>query len=198
MAYNQGVADSNKRRVKHGGAVNSRQNGAESTYHIWRGIKQRCLNPDSKAYHRYGGRGITMNEEWANSYVVFRDYVGEKPNGMTLDRIDNSKGYEPDNVKWASRKEQANNRVTNVVITYNGLTMTLKQWAEHLGWKYGLIASRWKNGLKGDDLFSPPKNSRGNKYTYKGKTMTLTEWAKESQVPYTTLKWRVNNNKDLL
>ena len=124
-------------------------------YALWRAIKQRCNNPNSQHYHRYGGRGVTMCSEWADSFTAFRNALGDPPEGKTLERIDNDKGYEPNNVRWATRKEQANNRATNVVLTWEGKTMTLKQWAEHLGWKYGLIASRWKRGLRGADLFAP-------------------------------------------
>lgn len=155
--YSEGVAASNRRRTKHGGAINARFGGQSKLYALWRAIKQRCTNPNSQHYHRYGGRGVTMCREWTDSFVAFRDAVGDQPAGMTLERIDNERGYEPNNVRWATRKEQANNRATNVVLTWEGKTMTLKQWAEHLGWKYGLIASRWKRGLRGADLFAPRK-----------------------------------------
>lgn len=192
------VAETNRKRVKHGGAVAAREGKSKRTYQLWRAIKDRCFNPNSQHYHRYGGRGITMCDRWRNSYADFSADIGEQPEGMTLDRIDNDGHYEPSNVRWVSRKEQANNRATNVVLTHNGLTMTLMQWAEHLGWKYGLIASRWKNGLRGDELFAPPKHKRDNPITYKGKTMTLTEWSKATGVPYATLVWRHKNGKPLL
>ena len=99
-----------------------------------------------------------MCADWVDDFGAFYACVGDPPEKhMTLDRIDNDKGYEPNNVRWATRKEQANNRTTNVVLTHDGLTMTLKQWATHLGWKYGLIASRWKKGLRGEELFAPRK-----------------------------------------
>lgn len=157
MAYNQSVADANRRRTKHGGAANARQGGQQKVYALWRAVKQRCFNPNSQHYHRYGGRGITMCAEWAESFVAFRDAIGPQPAGMTLERINNDLGYEPNNVRWATRREQANNRATNVVLTWEGKTMTLRQWADHMGWKYGLIASRWKKGLRGADLFAPRK-----------------------------------------
>lgn len=196
--YNQGVADANRKRIKHGAAVDARQGKTDRTYKVWIGIKQRCFNPNTKHYARYGGRGITMYKAWADDYAAFVADVGEQPYGATLDRIDNNGNYEPNNVRWATRKEQANNRDTNVFVTHNGETKTLMQWAEHLGWKYGLIASRWKKGVRGDALFAPPEYQRGATYTYKGRTMTLPEWVKETGVPYATLKWRIKNGKDLL
>jgi hypothetical protein len=196
--YNQGVADSNRKRVLHGATVDARQGKATRTYKIWVGIKQRCFNPNTEHYERYGGRGITMHKTWADDYAAFLADVGEPPKGMTLERIDNSGNYEPNNVRWATRKEQANNRDTNVFITYRGETKTLMQWAEHLGWKYGLIASRWKKGVRGDALFAAPEYKRGALHEYKGRIMTLPEWVKETGVPYATLKWRIKHGKDLL
>ena len=196
--YNEGVAASNRRRTKHGATVDARIGKTDPVFKLWTAIKQRCLNPEHNAYHRYGGRGITIAAEWVNDFTVFKDAVGSKPKGATLDRIDNSKGYEPNNVRWASRKTQANNRDTNVVLTWEGKTMTLIQWAEHLGWKYGLLASRWKRGLRDAELFAPPQYERGKLVTFNGETMTLPEWSKKLDVPYATLSWRMKHNRPLL
>ena len=155
--YKQGVADSNRRRSEHYGAVGKREGKQDPLYALWGAIKQRCFNPNHKAYHRYGGRGVTMCDEWRNSFPAFRGYASRGyATGLCLDRIDTDGNYEPNNVRWSSRKGQANNRATNVVLTHDGLTMTLKQWSEHRGEKYGLLASRWKKGLRGDELFAPP------------------------------------------
>lgn len=188
--YNQGVADANRRRTKHGGSAGKREGAQSRLYTLWCGIKQRCLNPDHKHYHRYGGRGVTVCQEWADSFEVFREAVGEPPAGMTLDRIDNDKGYEPSNVRWTTRKEQANNRSTNVVLTWEGKTMTLKQWAEHLEWPYGRIASRWKKGKRGEELFRIGTHERNSPISHKGRLQTLVKWSEETGVPYETLWWR--------
>lgn len=197
--YNEGVAESNRRRTKHGATVGRAAGGrSHDIYGLWCGIKQRCTNPNTQHYHRYGGKGVTMYEGWVNNYAAFYAYIGDRPKGMTLDRIDNSKGYEPNNVRWATRKEQANNRDTNVMLTHEGKTQTLKQWAIELGWKYGLLASRWKKGLRGEELFAQPKYVRGKVYTFNGETKTLTQWVKDTGVPYATLCWRIKHGKDLL
>lgn len=158
--YNQGVADANRKRATHGATVGARQGKGNRIYKLWIAMKDRCFNPESKHYHRYGGRGITICSEWAEDYAKFAADIGERPKGMTLDRIDNDKGYEVTNVRWATRVEQANNRVTNVFITHEGLTMTLADWSRHKGWKYGLLGSRWKKGKRGDELFAPPEYIR--------------------------------------
>jgi hypothetical protein len=78
--------------------------------HIWKGMKQRCLNPRSKDYRHYGGRGISICPRWIESIKNFLEDMGPPPDGMSLDRIDNDKGYWPENCKWANASEQGKNR----------------------------------------------------------------------------------------
>ena len=189
--YNQGVADSNRRRARHG-------EWETKTHQMWRSIKYRCTNPSAQHYDRYGGRGITMHPAWVGSYEQFRDDVGHPPSDKyTLDRIDNNKGYEPTNVRWATRKEQANNRETNVVVEWEGVSRTLAEWADHMKVKYGLLGSRWKKGLRGADLFAPPQYTRGATIEFNGESKTLPEWVKATGVNYQTLRWRHQNGKPL-
>src|SRR5882762_3274341 len=120
-------------------------NGSK-TYSAWLSMKTRCYNTKQADYPRYGGRGITVSDEWKNNYSQFLADMGERPEGMTLERIDNSKGYSKDNCKWATRKEQARNLRSNVLITYQTESLTLAEWAERLGCHPGTLQWRVSNG----------------------------------------------------
>ena len=91
-------------RTTHGGS-------GTSEFQAWADMKRRCNNPNDQHYKNYGGRGITICLEWQNDFVAFLDYIGPKPSpSYSVDRIDNDLGYQPGNVKWATKKQQANNR----------------------------------------------------------------------------------------
>lgn len=105
-------------------------------YRAWRHAINRCHNPNVERYPLYGGRGIKVCDEWRNSFVEFLRHMGPKPVGMTLDRIDVNRGYEPGNCRWATVKEQARNKRNNVRVNFNGRDMTLKEFAELVGANY--------------------------------------------------------------
>jgi hypothetical protein len=102
--------------------------------------KSRCENPTDPAYPRYGGRGIKFC--W-NSFVDFYADMGPKPEGLTLERIDNNGPYSKENCKWATRKEQGNNKRNNILITYDGITGTIAYWSDLLGLSHKLIHYRY-------------------------------------------------------
>ena len=89
----------------------------------------RCTNPNANDYNNYGGRGIAVCNEWMDFSRFLRD-MGEKPQGFSIERKDNNKGYNPENCIWASKKEQANNRRSNILIQINGVKYTVAQFAE--------------------------------------------------------------------
>lgn len=99
-------------------------------YSIWTSMKTRCYNPNSKFYHRYGGRGITVCDAWRDSFEVFYADMGEPPARMSLDRIDNNKGYSKDNCRWATQEQQHNNRDRTVRIIDGEEHLTLREYAK--------------------------------------------------------------------
>lgn len=103
-------------------------------YYIWCSIKQRCTNPNVKNYHRYGGRGVTMCEEWMNDFEAFAKDMGPRPSSRhSIERIDNDKGYCKENCKWATREEQSSNQCYTVFYEYKGEKLSETQWARKLG-----------------------------------------------------------------
>ena len=98
-------------------------------------MKTRCGNPKHHEYHNYGGKGISVCDEWKGSFQAFREWAIESgyADGLTIDRSDNEKNYCPENCRWATYKQQANNKTQNHLVTYNGKTQSIAQWAEELG-----------------------------------------------------------------
>ena len=113
-------------------------------YNTWRAVRRRCYDKKAPEYARYGARGITMCDRWKNSPANFFEDMGHRPFGHTLDRIDNTKGYSPDNCRWASAQQQANNRKTNRLIVYNGREYSVAQLAREKGMAYSTLLSRLK------------------------------------------------------
>ena len=128
----------NKRlKTKHG-LLNTR------LYRIWGGMKRRCYEKTHKDYPRYGKRGIKICVEWLNNFKSFYDWAITHgyDDSLTIDRIDNNGGYEPDNCKWSTVKEQNNHRRSTRFITHNNETLNFKQWADRAGIKPSSLRRR--------------------------------------------------------
>lgn len=112
-------------------------------YRIWGNMCNRCSNSNNPAWDRYGGRGITVCDEW-KSFECFRDWAMKNgyADNLTLDRRDNDMGYNPSNCRWVDRFAQANNKRDNHVIAYNGETKTLAEWARTIGIPYKTLHNR--------------------------------------------------------
>lgn len=125
----------------------------EKVYKIWAGMKNRCYNHKSIEYNIYGGRGITVCDEWRNNPEAFIEWAYEngfdknkREKEQSIDRIDVNKGYSPDNCRFANATTQANNTRSNVNISYSGKTQTLAQWCRELGLPYSTIGNRLRSG----------------------------------------------------
>ena len=143
-------------------------------FRLWSNIKTRCYNKKEKAYKYYGGRGITMCDEWLSDFMNFYNWAidngydeNAKKYECTIDRIDNNKGYFPDNCRWVTQQIQNRNKRTNKNITYNGETHCLMEWAEILGVNYKSLCNRFSYGWSLDRIFNQPyrKNNNGRRKT---------------------------------
>lgn len=129
-------------------------------YRIWQKMRSRCNNPEAPGYQYYGGRGITVCDRWDYSFEYFLEDMGEPPEGYTLDRIDVNKGYSKENCRWASPKQQQNNRRCNVLITIDGETHTASEWAEIKGLNPGTVRERIRRGWTPEEALLPKLKSR--------------------------------------
>ncbi len=126
----------------HGHARHRNGQKQSREYNAWRAMLKRCHRPLNPSYERYGGRGIKICDRWLQSFENFLSDMGMCPPGMTLERKENNGNYEPGNCKWATQKEQANNRSDNCVLTFNGRTQTTAQWGDELG--IGRTTMSWR------------------------------------------------------
>jgi hypothetical protein len=122
-------------------------------YRVWNMMIQRCHNPKNKSFDYYGGRGIFVDQSW-HTFQTFYDAVGDRPKGLSLDRIDNNDSYKPGNVRWATMKEQHENMRSVPFYEHNGTRLTLTQWAESLGVSKELIRGRIRRGSSFSDAIS--------------------------------------------
>lgn len=175
---------------------------------IYRSMINRCYNHNCKAYKNYGGRGITICDEWLDKTVVivngvhgtkgwftFKDWAFSNgyQEGLTIDRIDNSSGYYSSNCQWVSRKIQGNNKRNNRLITYNGRTQTFSQWCEELGINPKTMKSRLdQGGWSIDRAFSTKDNANVKLITYNGVTKSVSDWCKDVGLSSSTFYYRLN------
>lgn len=158
--------DLNSGRTKSCGCLRKELASKNNTIHgkahtklheVWKGIKARSYNINDKEYQHYGGRGITVCDEWRNDFMSFYDWA--MANGysdtLTIDRIDNDGNYEPLNCQWVTMKEQARNKRNNIVIEYKGQQMCLPEAAEASRMSYNTLKHRYYRGDRGERLFRP-------------------------------------------
>lgn len=134
------------------------------TYRTWAGMWTRCTNQNERCYPRYGGRGISVCDRW-KSFENFYADMGEKPKGLTLDRIDSNGDYEPSNCRWASIRTQANNTRRNHRIAFDGKTLTAAQWSRVTGIGAGTILHRIRSGWSPRRALTDPPVMGKNQYS---------------------------------
>jgi hypothetical protein len=132
-----------------------------SEFVVWAGMIERCTSPGYHHWSSYGGRGIKVHESWLKDFAAFFADVGPRPSlAHSLDRYPNNDGnYEPGNVRWATAKEQAANRRTNITVEFQGELVVLAEAARRAGISKAQLSKRYQRGLRGDALFAPPRAS---------------------------------------
>jgi hypothetical protein len=126
---------------------------------IWRAMRRRCYEKNRKTYHRYGGRGITVCDRWLGEfgYENFIADMGKRPSPLhQIDRIDNDGNYEPENCRWVTSKQNNRNRKSNHRVDWNGLNLTVSEWAEKTGISKVTILDRLKRGWTIERALSTP------------------------------------------
>lgn len=162
-------------------------------YNVWYTMNSRCYRKNCIAYKNYGARGITICREWKSNFDNFYNWAinnGYSEN-LSIDRIDNNKGYSPENCRWVDRKVQANNQRSNCLITYNGKTQTMKQWADELGINYSRLRSRLNTYNLSVDKAFKKVNLHELLINYKGKKQNLKNWCDELELNYGSIKSRI-------
>jgi len=161
----------------------------------------RCYYPTTNGYQRYGGRGITMCDEWINNPGSFYDWSinnGYKK-GLTIDRIDVNGNYEPSNCRWVTKEVQDNNRRNNRNITCNGKEKTLAQWAREYNINIVTLSDRLKAGLSIEEALNKPVIKSGGKLLFeiKGETKLLSDWCKIYNINYQTAWKKIKDGKSI-
>lgn len=125
-------------------------------YRIWCCMKNRCNNPNEAAYAKYGAVGIKVCEAWNESFERFFEDMGKCPPGWSIERLDNAKGYEPSNCVWADRKTQNRNRKSVRLLTVQGKTQSVAEWAEERGMSLKTLCTRLANGWTEEEAVMCP------------------------------------------
>lgn len=124
-------------------------------YNVWYAMRERCRTKSTTAWYRYGGRGISVCDEW-DDFKVFYKWAIENgyQEGLTLDRIDNDGNYEPSNCRWISMKKQCQNRRNSIIIEHDGQTRSLSEWADYYGVPYSRAIQRYRANMSFDRIFT--------------------------------------------
>ena len=159
-------------KIKTKSYIGKRNNKSRSDeYHIYYAMIKRCYKSYHKEYKNYGARGISICDRWLNKKDGFNNFLldmGDRPSkNYSIERIDVNGNYELSNCRWATQKEQLNNKRNNVIIEYNGVKKTATQWAEYFSLKPAMVISRVNLGWPVEKLFIPSTRIYKNKETYK-------------------------------
>lgn len=145
-------------QYRHGGYVIHKPE-----YSVWKGMKNRCYNPNSRNYHRYGGRGIKVCDRWLgdDGFSNFLNDIGKRPNGYTIERVDYDGDYAPENCEWIPASEQSRNRSTVIWLTIDGVKDTFSGQCRRFGINKSIAHNRHKRGWDMEKSITTPLNPVG-------------------------------------
>lgn len=174
------------------------------TYTTYQNMLARCYRPSSPNFKNYGAAGISVCERWRESFANFLSDMGERPNGATIDRIDSSGNYSPENCRWATIEEQQSNISSNVFLTFNGETMHINAWARKLGIDASRIAWRLRHGWSTEQSLTiePHTGNRTNKtrqrlFEFNGETLCVSDWARRYGLSISLLHTRIKKGMSI-
>lgn len=167
-------------------------------YYVWKAARSRCYNPRNKGFDHYGGRGITMCDEWRDDVQAFLRDMGPRPSPKhSIERIDNDGPYSPDNCRWGTRVEQASNTTRNNQVTLNGETHTLTEWARRFGVKLSTIYARLDRGWTMQRAITTPSATKERPMSINGVTRSIAAWARHAGIEEGTLRARLRQGWSL-
>lgn len=173
----------------------SSRNGNAPEYNTWQAMKARCNNPKHRAFQNYGGRGIRVCERWQNNFSNFMEDMGPKPTpDHTLERNNNDGLYEPSNCRWATQKEQMNNRRANHIVGVEGGQMCVAEAAVKLGINYSTLENRLWKGMSDEEATAKP-NLRDTYFNFFNEQLTIRQAAAKFGIHLNTLRNRILNKK---
>lgn len=175
----------------------------QSEYNAWYHMVKRCTDSEDKNWGNYGGRGIKVCKKWRTSFHSFLADMGIKPNKESqIDRIDNNKGYSPNNCRWTTSKQQARNRRDNQKVMYKGKLILVIELAETHSMQVATLKYRLKKGWSVDDAIKTKvsrrkkhmiKRSNTKTLTFQNQTKTIEEWASQKRIPAYVIYYRINS-----
>lgn len=182
------MADSNcNKRIHH-----RHGKSYEPEYRAFHDMHNRCNLPSIDAYKDYGGRGITVCDEWDSFDVFYHDMGPRTSPKHSIDRKDNSLGYSKDNCRWATKQEQARNTRQCHLMTFNGETRCLTDWAAHFNMSPNTLTERLKKGWSVEDALTTSVKQNNN-IEFNGTTATLSQWARQLGISRAALRWRLRH-----
>lgn len=164
-------------------------------YRSWKSMKDRCYRKKNRAYHNYGGRGITVCDRWMDKEKGFENFyedMGPRPSkDHSIDRINNDRNYDKQNCRWATQKQQANNKGNNRIIEFDGIKYTVSEFSELHDMSHSVVLDRLDSNWSIEEIINTPVQQKIRRFEYKGRQYTINELSEMFSISLNTLKYRI-------